>query len=142
MKKANQIKSIIKEKRVGLAIATLILTASIGAISINENYLKIGIQDDEEIYTAKQTTIKDFHAYIEMMNYEIEQDGGQATLTDVILTDGKAQNKSVIEKLNAKYLQREPIEITDKEAREQYKKAREVLMLKSENLPLDKLIII
>ncbi len=142
IKKVKKLKSL-RDNRVASTIATLMVVSSLGLMSVNTDKMtKVGTLDTEDVYVTNAVTYADFIAYTEMINYEIEQDGGRVTFKDVVLIDGKVNNKSLITKLNNKYSRREPFEIKDLSEKKKYKLSRDILMKKSENFPVDYLISI
>jgi len=126
--------------KIASAIATLIITSSVGLITLNNKHIKVATIGEEDVYVSNEIELDDFKAYIEMANYEIQQMGGQVALEDVVYINGVVSEKSVISRLNAKIMRREPKEIKDKVEKDKYKLAREIMMKKSEQIDVSYLL--
>lgn len=128
--------------KIATVISTLLVASTLGLVSLknNDKYVQVATIDEEEIYVTEDISFDDFNAYIDMVNYEIEQMGGEVTLDDVDFINGEVSEKSVIARLNAKIMRREPDEIKDKTENNKYKLSREILMKQAENISVEYLL--
>ena len=140
MSKEKAQKEKSKNLKIASVIATLVVTSAVGLIQINKDHIKVATIGTEEVYVTEDTSFEDLYAYIDMVNYEIQQMGGEVTLEDVEFINGDVSEKSVIAKLNSKIMRREPEELTDVKEKKKYKLSRDILMKKSEQISIDYLL--
>lgn len=134
MTKERIIQAVSKNKNLVKILATLSVVSALGVMAIDtEKFVQVGEKGKAPIFVTRDTSMEDFKAYIEMMNYEIQQNGGSVELTNI----DKKDKRAILLKLNEKFAKREPKEFKGETERKKYELAREVLMKKSENVKIE-----